>query len=320
MVGLALRRFQAISKPASAAPGPARARASVRLVDAVAQESRRSSATESAARAARSRRRRSEQAGIGKGWRQALDRISEAALLAHSWNSRDDVPAAERVGRTARARDSRGRARRRPAKPKANGPVRLAPVDADAAGEARRPSSGTRPSAMSPKEALGEIDELLGSTCRPRRGSVARRDIAGRASRADPPASTRADARLVAEHRAAERLVGEGRSTARRRSGPTACRVTSPSSCSTTSFSRSRSSASKCGRRTRSAISSTAERHMLGHQRGRERRSGRARSQALSSPPTSSIASLSSRAERPPAPLNTICSKMCARPLRCAGS
>ena len=42
--------------------------------------------------------------------------------------------------------------------------------------------------------------------------------------------------------------------------------------------------------------------------------------QALRSPPTSSIASLISRALRPPAPLNTICSKRWAMPLTRAAS
>ena len=42
--------------------------------------------------------------------------------------------------------------------------------------------------------------------------------------------------------------------------------------------------------------------------------------EALRSPPTSSTASLISRAERPPAPLNTICSNRWARPLTRAAS
>ena len=63
-----------------------------------------------------------------------------------------------------------------------------------------------------------------------------------------------------------------------------------------------------------------AERQMLGQDAAREAGRRRARSQALRSPPTSSIASLISRAERPPAPLNTICSNRWARPLSRAGS
>jgi hypothetical protein len=87
----------------------------------------------------------------------------------------------------------------------------------------------------------------------------------------------------------------------------------------TTSFSRSRSAAARCGFSTRSETSSTPSGTCSARTEAMKLVPSRS-VQALRSPPTSSIASLISRALRPPAPLNTICSNRWAMPLRRAGS
>ena len=202
------------------------------------------------------------------------------------------------------------------------GLVAMAAADAVAAGEMRLPRA---PARCRPRQVaeprLGQRDQRRHDRpCRPRPATGRRRDTGRRARRGG---RRRRSPRCCPRRPASERPSGWSAKAAAWRSSKMmsrACRAPRPAPAgrppSRARDRRPRNAAGGSGRQ----CSSTPSGEMLGRA-ARRRRLVHSRSvQALRSPPTSSIASLISRAERPPAPLNTICSKRWARPLRRAGS
>ena len=250
-----------------------------------------------------------------------LDRISEALLLAQLLEqARRGCRRRPRAANSASAEQS-GSAGRRPRKASAIcacSPLRRS--NASAADEVRRRDRRRPGPAACRRTRFGQSTRPAGSTLPAAdEHQPLGHDIAVAASHAD-------------RRRVTARMLSRSPSTGR----PSAC----PSKAASSRWSSNRCRARRGLRPAPAGRPSFRARDRLRRNaaRGPGRRSVRRRAatsgasrrrvnpvgsrsvEALRSPPTSSIASLISRAERPPAPLNTICSNRCATPFEPSGS